>query len=280
MELKRVFGLLALVVLLLSSPAALADQRRDWMVDVQPGGTYLNVDTVFPGAQLLLEHRIPVHGKQNELDFRLNSLFTLPFYESQFDVDLRVLVVTVGGGLGYRDTFRNQTFAEEEPLTREHRRDREYSGDFDVEDWWFAEGRLNLSIPINDHVVFHNLGTLRHENRPDRSFDWRTGVVHDGSFLKSEHMLFVKHRVFGAFAPMIQFLDFDLGDERHALFNYGFFFVTRPGFRRRDDIFLLTMLFFGDTLGGMDADDIYGFHVFFAPMTFTLAYRMVFDLQG
>ncbi|HEY3594285.1 MAG TPA: hypothetical protein VGL13_10435, partial [Polyangiaceae bacterium] len=60
-----------------------ADQARDWMVAAQPAGTYLNLDVVFPGVQAQLEHRIPIYGGANELDFKVNALPTLVFYESQ-----------------------------------------------------------------------------------------------------------------------------------------------------------------------------------------------------
>ena len=55
--------LLFLATLLWPNQIGFADQRRDWMVDIQPEGTYLDVDAVFPGAQLTLEHRIPIYEK-------------------------------------------------------------------------------------------------------------------------------------------------------------------------------------------------------------------------
>jgi hypothetical protein len=48
------------------------------------------------------------------------------------------------------------------------------------------------------------------------------------------------------------------------------------GFIRRGDIFFLQFLFHpGSTLGGYDNSGSYGMHLFFAPIVFTLAYRMV-----
>lgn len=250
------------------------------MVDVQPGGTYLDVDAVVPGGQLTLEHRIPVYGKSNELDLRANSLFTAPFYESQVDIDVRILILTLGAGIGFRDSFRCHIFSPNEEITSARRREREYSGDISNEFWYFTEGRLGLSVPLNDYVVVHNVNTIRYEDRPDRSFDWRIGVVHDGLFFKSDLMLFLKNRSLGAFAPMLQLLNFDLDDHRHTIINYGFYFVTRPGFRRRDDIFLFNLLFYGETLSErIDIYDIYGFHLLSAPITFTIAYRAVLDLN-
>ena len=53
-------------------------------------------------------------------------------------------------------------------------------------------------------------------------------------------------------------------------------FVTRPGFMRRNDIFFFQFLFHpGDTLGSYDNEDSYGMHLFYLPITFTIAYRMI-----
>jgi hypothetical protein len=280
MKIRTPFSLLLFATVLCTSRIGFADQRRDWMVDIQPEGTYLDVDAVFPGAQLTLEHRIPIYENFNELDLKANSLLTVPYYQSQADIDLRILIVTVGASLGFNTTFRGHTFEPDEPITSARRREREYAGDLNDENWWYAEGRLTLSIPLNDYVVFQNINAPRFENRPKRSFDWRTGVVHDGLLLKSDVMVFLKHKEIGAFAPMLQLLNFDLDDDLHSIVNFGFTFVTRPGFRRRDDILLLSVLFYGETLSDhMDIADVYGFHPFFAPFTFSLVYRAVVDLN-
>jgi hypothetical protein len=275
------FLLFVVCTSLLVPGRAAADQPRDWMVGAQPGGTYLNVDTVLPGAQLLIEHRVPVNGMQNEVDLRANALLMLPFYESQMDLDLRIVLFTVGASLGYRDTFRGLIFEPEESLSASHRRERDYAGDIEQMDFGFAEARFNLDIPFNDYVVWHNVNTFRYEDRPDRSFDWRLGLVHDGLFFKSDFHLFFKHRSFGALAPMVQLVDFHLDDRMRTLLNYGFFFVTRPGLSRWNDILLFTMLFnFGKTLGNFDGSNIYGVHTYYAPLTLLIAYRVVFDLDG
>ncbi len=280
MTIRIPFSPLLFAIVLCSSQNGYADQRRDWMVDIQPGGTYLDVDAVFPGAQLTLEHRIPLYDQFNELDLKVNSLLTVPYYQSQVDIDLRVLIVTVGASVGFNSTFRGHTFEPDESITSASRREREYSGDLNDENWWYAEGRVMFSVPLNDYLVVQNINTPRFENRPKRSFDWRTGVVHDGLLLKSDVMVFLKHREIGAFAPMLQMLNFDLDDDLHSIVNLGFTFVTRPGFRRRDDILLFSLLFFGKALTDhIDIADVYGFHPFYAPFTFSLVYRAVVDLN-
>jgi len=269
--------LLAIFVCLVSETLS-AQQPRDFMVNNQPGGTYLNLDAVVPGAQVLLEHRIPIYGRLNEFAVRANTLLTLLLYESQFDADLRVIVLTVGGGVGYRNTFRNLSFDEDEAVDREYRRHKEYYGYYDDQDWWFVEGRINLDLPFNDNILFHNVNTIRYEARPQTSFDWRTGLVHDGTFFRSDIILFFKHRDYGALAPMAQVLSFDVQAESTQILNYGFFAVTRPGFRRSNDIVMLNVLLYGTTLGGADYSKVYGIHDLFLPLTFTLAYRAILEL--
>src|SRR4051794_27359319 len=114
---------------LLWAPTSRADQPRDWMVGPQPGGTVLNLDVVFPGIQATIEHRIPIYGIANELLLKANSLMTLPFYESQADFDLRLVVLSLGGTAGWRNTFRGMEFAPGEDITRQARRHRELSGE-------------------------------------------------------------------------------------------------------------------------------------------------------
>lgn len=246
------------------------------MIAAQPSGTDALVDVVFPGVQVALEHRVPIYGFANQLTLRANALYTVPFYESQADVELRILVLTLGASAGFRSDFRALSFGPNERLDRDHRRIRDIDGRSEHQTWGFGEGRATVSLPINDYVVFNAINSLRVQAQPDRTFDWRTGVVHDGMFYKSDIMLFFKHGEIGGFAPMMQILNFGLGETRFTQINYGFMAVTRPGFKRRDDIFFLQFLFHpGDTLGSYDNEPAYGMHLFFAPITFTLAYRMI-----
>lgn len=253
-----------------------AGQPRDWMIAAQPDGTDANVDLVFPGIQAGLEHRIAIYNQVNQLTLRANALYTVPFFESQADVELRILVLTLGASAGFRNDTHTLTFAPGEDIDRHHRRLRDVDGDVTTTTYGMGEARATISLPINDYVLLNAINTLHVQGSPDRTFDWRTGVVHDGSFYKSDIMLFLKHRDLGSFAPMMEILNFGLGDHRFTQFNYGFAIVTRPGFIRRNDIFFFQLLFHpGSTFGGYDNVDSYGMHLFFAPINFTLAYRVV-----
>ena len=262
-----------------SASAARADQARDWMISAPLDGTFANVDVVLPGVQVGIEHRAPIYGQVNQLTLRANALFMLPFCEPQADVELRIVVLTLGGSVGYHGDLAHMGFAPGQPDDRVARRKRFIDGDIDSAQWAYGEGRATLSLPFNDNFLFNAINTLRVDAAamPDRTFDWRTGVVRDGGvMLKSDIMFFVKDRDWGAIGPMVQILDFGLGSERLTQINYGFQIVTRPGFMRRNDIFFLQVLFNpGSTFGTYDNNAGYGNHLIFAPIAFTMAYRMV-----
>jgi hypothetical protein len=270
------------VFCLFLAPAAVhAEQTRDWMVGPQPGGTVLNMDIVFPGVQAQVEHRIPIYDIANELWLKANALLALPFYESQVDVDLRLVILSVGGSVGFRNNFRGFQFAPGEEFDRQARRTRELAGDSESITNGFGEARVTLALPFNDHAVFLGIQGMRFEDGPDRVFDWRLGVVRDnGMYINSNNTLFIKNKHFGAIGPQVQFLEFGLDGKRETQVNYGFTFVTRPGLMRKNDLFFLSMLFnFSKPSSGYRAGDVYGAHLFYAPMAFQLAYRMVFELQ-
>ncbi|MDH5674670.1 MAG: hypothetical protein OEZ06_21260 [Myxococcales bacterium] len=270
----RVLGVALFLSLMGVRPAA-ADQARDWIIAAQPSGTDVFVDVVLPGAQLTAEHRVPIYGFSNQLTLRGNALYTAAFYESQADVELRILALTLGGTFGYHASMRNMEFEAGDRIDRHARRMRTVDGDFSRVGYEYAEGRATLSLPINDYVVFNAINSMRHEGRPMRSVDWRNGVVRDdGLLFRSDIMLFLKHKDWGGFAPLFQIMSFDLDDERHTQFNYGFMLVTRPGIQRANDLlFLQVLLHPGSSLGGYDNSDVYGLDVLFSPVTFLLAYR-------
>jgi hypothetical protein len=272
---------LAVVCLLLAvgGSTARADQRRDWMIDIEPVGTFLNLDIVFPGVQATLQHNIPVYGDMNRIRLRANSLLTMGFYESQADAEIRVLFLTLGISGGFQDCFRTLTFEPGEPISRGARRGMDSDALHTHQLWGFTEARFELSFPINDYFVIHNRNAFRLEGRPDRSFDYRVGVVHDGRYVQNDILALVHHPKFGALGPTLQFINYELDNERVFYVNIGGTFVTRAGFFRSDDLLFLQLLFNpGDALGGQDIGPVYGAHMFYGPFTITLAYRVVLDL--
>ena len=257
-----------------------AEQRQDWMVAAQPGGTYANLDIVFPGVQAQLEHRMRIYGGANELDLKVNALPTLTFYESQADVDLRILVLTLGASVGFREVFHNLEFGPYDKFDAAARRDVEFGGRYNQFMAGYGEGRVTLSLPFNDNVVLVSVNALRFEGGRPRTFDWRLGIVRDdGSLFRSDTTLFLKGRSFGAFGPQVQVLNYSLNGIRNTQVNYGFTFTTRVGLRPRNDLLFLSVLFgVGGTINDVPTADVYGQHLFKLPINFQLAYRTVLEL--
>ena len=267
------------LTLLLKPLAAAADQPRDWMVAAGKPGTFANVDAIFGAFQGALERRYNYYGTANQLTLRGSAIAALPFGSSQLDADLRILVLTLGVSAGVVDVWRNQTFAADEPLTRKQRREREAAGDMNTMTFGFVEGRVGVAIPFNDHMVFNSVAALRYTGSDARSFDNLLGVVHDGNYLRSNFQFFFKHKRFGAIAPLVQLLNFPLDGVRHTQWNYGFTFVSRAGFSRRNDVLLFELLVHpGGRLGGYDNREVYGLATLRLPIAFTLAYRSVISL--
>lgn len=272
--------LLGVLVGVLSLPlTAAAHQRYDWLLSA-PGeeGTYLNLDAIFGGVQAGVERRYEIYGQANQLTLRGSALAAIPFGSTQLDADLRLVILTLGTSVGAADVWRNQTFADGQPLDRKERRQREAAGEFDSNVFGFWEGRVQLTLPFNDYVLFNNVNSYRITGAEERTFDNLVGVVHDGDYFRADFQLFLKHRDFGGLAPVFQVLDFPLDGARHTQLNYGFLFVTRAALVGRDDLVVFQMLFHSDALGGYDNSDVYGMAILRGPATFTLAYRSVISL--
>jgi len=255
------------------------------MVAAQPGGTYMNLDVVFPGFQAQLEHRMPIYGQANELNIKINALPTVVFYESQADVDLRLVILSLGGSVGFRETFQALEYPAGVPAEvydAQGRRNRWFAGEFTKSAAVFGEGRATLSLPFNDNLVFQSINALRYEGGRDRVFDYRLGIMRDhGALFRSDTTLFIKGRSFGALGPRVQFLNYKLDGQSNSQVNFGITFTTRPGFARRNDIFFISLLFgVGGTVNGVKTSEMYGNHLFKIPGTMELAYRTVFELSG
>jgi len=283
---------------LTAASGARAEQPRNWMVSQSAEGSRLTVDLVYPGAQVGLEHTIPIYGQANALTLRGGNLLTSAFNDSRVDADLRILVLRLGASVGYRDNWRSCIYRSDQRVDRAASRNCDNTVEFrgtplnhGSEDWGYAELRLGLDLPFNDWLVYSGTTALVFEDRPRRSLDLRAGVVRDPDMLvRSDHFMLLHHRDFGGVGPLFQLLDYELGSRRTRQLNYGFMLVGRPGFTRDNDLLLLQMLFhFGDTLGGQDNRRYWGAHNIYSsestlvtgtrlPLSFLLAYRIQFNL--
>jgi hypothetical protein len=279
MKLWKVLGYGVLLGGLLLPLRASAEQRHDWMLAAGKPGTYVNLDIIFGAVQATLEHRINIFGGANTLTLKAGALAAIPFGSAQADADLRIVILNIGASVGAQDIWINQTFPKGVEPTRKLRREREASGDFDTAQYAFFEGRAGIVLPFNDYLLFNNVNSFRIMGSQENTFDYQTGVVHDGNYLRSDFQLFVKHNDFGGLAPMFQILNFPYLNERRTQTNFGFVFVSRAGLVGRDDLILFQMLFHaGDALGGYDNSNVYGMAVLRGPLSFTLVYRSVIGL--
>lgn len=271
--------LCALSLAMAAACPAQAAQPRDWMVAVQPDGHLLFLDVLFPGLQATYQYNRALYGQANKLRLRSNALLTIPFYEQQVDAEIRLVVLTLGVGAGIRNVFRTLTFDEGQDYALRNRRGADSRSDYTQHLWGFGELRAELSLPFNDHVVFHSRNALRWEGRPDGSYDYRAGVVHDGQYFLSDNWLYLKHYEAGAIAPTFELLNFRTGATRRTLFNLGATVVTRAGLMVRDDLLYLQVLV--NVAGARNELDrpTYGAHALYGPYTLLLAYRAQLDLD-
>jgi len=247
------------------------------MVAYQPAGTYLNTDWLGIGLQAQLEHRISIFRGPTRLPSgqRAPELF---YYESQVDVDVRILVLALGASVGFRDNFFNLAFQPGQPVDYQARRHADSHNAL----VGFAEARATLGIPFNDYVALVSLFGARFEGGGDRTYDWRLGIVRDsGVFLHSDSALVFHNRQLGGIGPQVQVLSYNLDGRHNTQINYGFVYSGRLGLRRRYDAVLLSVLFgLTGTINGEPTSRIFGDHYLKWPVAIQAGYRIVWELQG
>lgn len=281
MQIRKVTFCAVLAFALGLSSVAAAEQRLDWILQGGDSkGTFVNLDFV-PGALgASVEQRIPIFGAANSLVLRGGAIAAVPLGNLQADVELRLLILMIGMSTGYRDVWRGQTFEQGEEDSRKARRVREASGDFSDVKYGFWEGRVGIVFPLNEYVLVLNSNQYRLSGQPENTFDFTTGIVHDGDYLKSDTTLYLKHPHFGGLGLSYQLLNFDYLGARRTQHNFGFQYVGRAGLVRRDDLIIFSLMFHngGKVLGGFDNSDVYGMPILRGPIQALLAYRVVLDL--
>lgn len=263
----RLAALAAFVLPWLGVGTARAELPRDYLLDPPAAGTFALLDAYTIGLQASLENRTHLEEGMSMLTTRVSGIMSYPYADGSFNLDARVFLFTLGGSVGYRQTYRNLTFAPNASYaerSREGRRAREADKDFDSQGFGYYEGRLRLTVPLEDFFMV-NTGTVRVEDREDNSFDWLHGNVHDGGTLyKLDSTLFYRHRRFGVIGPYFRYMNSpktrpDGSHAREDEFHLGLALGTRPGLvkaRGRDaDLLLLQLIFRVD-----DRHQEYGLH--------------------
>ncbi|MFO0572302.1 MAG: hypothetical protein U0263_42170 [Polyangiaceae bacterium] len=238
---------------------------------------YSMSDAYNVGAQQSLEHRMHLEEGMSMLTTRISGIASYPYADGSINVDARLMLFTLGGSAGYRQVYRNQTFAPGADRSRDARIEREKDGNFDSQGYAYGEGRFRMVVPL-DPLFLVATGTLRYEDCEDNSFDWYHAFVHDhGLMEKAEGTLFYRHRDFGAIGPYLRFMNVprmssDGESKRANELNYGFVYGTRPGLVRprggNSDLLLVQMVVkFGDK--------DFGLHPYHLPAYPLVVYRAV-----
>lgn len=253
---------------------ARAEQRADYMLTYQRPGLFVHNDFFGTGLQTTLEHRKWIYGNANTLTSSLQSRVTYPLGELNLQSEIRILFFSIGAQLGYRYVWRNIHFAPDESISRGRRRERDalFAGSTNSNIFPFVQGHASFIAPLNDHLLFFTIGTLRWEGNQDRSFDWLYTVTHDRGFLGVwEAMLLVKGRELGGIGPYVQWLSYPLDDRRRSQWSFGLTGARRLGLLKRNDLIFLTFLV-------RPGDDDFGQHAYFMPVRGLLTYRFTFEL--
>jgi hypothetical protein len=267
------------VLLCTFSSHALADERRDFMLDQIPEGNFLTLDYFGTGGQLSLEHHEPIYGASNDFVSGVNTLLAYPLAQASAYSSLRILFLELGGMIGYRSVWRSLQFDAGKDsycvdCSRVSRRriDPIFGASLDTDRYVYAEAKAALYAPFNEYVLFTSQLVARYEDSHDRSYDWFFTSVHDGGVItRSESMLFFKHRDWGGIAPYVQLMFLPRGPKHEMEVAYGFNAVRRLGLIDRDDLLFLTFLI-------RPGDGYYGQHDYHAPIRALLVYRMILAL--
>ena len=269
----------AVLWLVLECTRVHAEQRRDYMLDFQPAGTFALVDYFGTGAQLTLEHRLRLYGSSNDLTLGASTIASYPLGEVHARADLRLLFLSFGTSIAYRSVWRDLSFDQDKDgncvkCDRGARRDRDsfFGRSPGSQNFAWMEARASLLFPINEYVVMSSTAAIRQEDRRDRSFDWIFASIYDRGLIgRFETQLFVKGRDWGGIGPYVQFLFLPRGDHHDTQLAAGFNATTRLGLVDRNDLLFLTFLC-------RPGDSTYGQHSYFSPIRALLVYRLIFDL--
>ncbi len=273
-------GLLAVCALGLSHGEARAEPKRDYFLDAPTAGTFTHIDGYNVGTQVSLEDRRHLEEGMSMLHTRVSGIVSYPYADGSLNLDARVMLFTLGGSIGYRQVYRDFTYAPGADTSRDARLKLDEDKEFGSQGYAYGEGRLRLVVPLDSFFLL-TTGTMRFEDCNDNSFDWYHSNVHDGGrIMKVEGTLFFRHRDFGAIGPYVRYMDIPVTRKsgrhgRDGQLHYGFVYGTRPGFirptRGNIDLFLLQVV--ADL-----SDDDYGVHSYRIPAYILAVYRATLRL--
>jgi len=285
-------ALVGLALLAVPSVASAWPQRRDYFLDAPRAGTFVHADVFTVGAQGTFEHRKALEDENmGMLHLRANAMASLGYADLGAHTDLRFGgLFTIGGSVGYRRVWNNYSYPNNIENTRELRHDKTDEnvpggpdrGRVRVNWPWF-EARARMVIPL-ESLWWVNNATWRWESPGNdgadggmapNSFDWFHTNVHDpGRLFRFDTTLFYRNKSFGGIGPTLRVMTYKRRGEDVTEIAYGITFGTRPGFRKKDDLFLV------QTLVDLSSKE-FGWHVGpleKIPLYAMIIYRMSFQL--
>ncbi|MBI2391757.1 MAG: hypothetical protein HYV09_19360 [Deltaproteobacteria bacterium] len=283
-----------LLLIAIPSVAWAWPQRRDYFLDPPRPGTFVHADAFTVGVQGSIEKRVALEDESlGMFHVRASALASLGYADVAAHTDLRFAgLLTIGASAGYRRVWQN--FSWDPGKTENTREVRNDKLDDDanprgpkVASWPWYEARARLVIPL-ESLWFVGNAALRWESpgsdglqdpsgMPQNAFDWfHTNVHGPGRMTRLDATLFFRHQSFGAVGPTIRYMDLPRHDGREREVVYGLTFGTRPGFSRKDDLFLVQTLF-----DFRDREKSFGWHVSVLheiPAFIMVIYRRSFEL--
>lgn len=280
MLVRLVVGLVVAVGLWAAPSPSSADQRRDYMLTGLPAGDRLMLDYLGTGARISFEHRRNIYGRSNDYTLGVSTLFAYPLAQVEATASVRALWFELGVAAGYRALWKNLSFEPGEngqycrDCDRPARRQRDplLGSGSGVDDFPFAEARLQLYAPFNEHLVVTSLFAMRYEGLAPRSYDWFFTTVHDPGWMpRWEGIAMFKHRDWGAIGPYVMWSAIPRAGRHDNEFAFGFNAMTRLGLITRNDMLFITALM-------RPGDGLYGVHSYFAPVRALIVYRVTLSL--
>jgi hypothetical protein len=280
-------------LLLVPSVASAWPQQRDYFLDPPRAGTFVHTDVFTAGLQASIEKRIALEDESlGMLHLRANAMASLGYADFGAHTDVRFGgLFTIGGSVGYRRVWQNYSWDPKTPNSRENRHDKldtptDPRGPKAV-NWPWIEARARMVIPLESLWLVSNFalrwespggdGAQDSSGMPNNAFDWFHTNVHDpGRLMRLDATLFYRNKSFGGLGPTIRYMDLPRNGARESEVVYGLTFGTRPGFSKRDDLFLVQMLF-----DFKDKEKSFGWHVgplYKVPSFIMLIYRRSFEL--
>jgi len=263
------------VVLLSVAPRAHAEQSRDYMLRLQPAGSFALLDFFGTGIQATLQNTQNVYGNLNSIQTRAYTTLMYTLGDVGIGLEVRILALRLSGDIGVRSVWRDLAFAPGERTDRAARakRDAFFSGTTTSDTYPFAEGRAELLLPFNRYFLVTTQGAVRYEGQHPTSFDWIWAYVHDGGVIPRWEMQFwIHHPDWGGFGPYVETLSLPRDGERNLGWTAGVTAVTRAGIlTRRNDLIYFSFRMRTD-------DNEFGQHALRAPIRGILVYRVALTL--